>query len=304
VLLLVGCVCGLSAAESAPRHRLLLKTDSLYGTLEVTQADGIRYLFVDGVMQTAMYADRDNVARECHLFSRRYWPELLPYFRPNGKRCLLIGLGGGLLAAVLDGYGVETVGVDVDPKVVEVARTYFGFRQHAEACDGRVYLARTEGQYDFIAIDAFAGARPPFHLVTKQSFDLVKKRLAPDGALALNIVSKPSGSKVSGSVALTLKEVFRHVRAYRTDRADRIQAVIYFASMKPLRLRLHPHAAELGVNGAQLGDLEDFRVAAFASEGVVLTDGYDPLDAEWAMEAAQWRRHLIELFGPRHRRGE
>ncbi|MHC4398058.1 MAG: spermidine synthase [Planctomycetota bacterium] len=282
--------------DAAP-HRSLHATDSLYGTLEVTEAGGIRYLFVDGVLQTAMYADPHAVARECHLFDKRYWLELLPYFRPEGRRCLLIGLGGGLLPAVLAGYGVQTRAVEIDAKVLEAARKHFGYRQAATVGDGRDFLSRDPGRYDFIVIDAFAGAEFPYRLGSKECFELAESRLEDSGVLAVNLISKPTGSRVSASVVATLKAVFPHVAVFRTDSPERVQSLICFAAREPLEPALHPHGKELGVTTRRLAEVAEFEVTGSWPEGPVLTDGENPLDREWLEEARRWRGRITRLFG-------
>jgi spermidine synthase len=289
------------AGESghAPSHRSLYQTASLCGTLEVTEADRVRYLFVDGVLQTGMYADPDEVAKECHLFSKRYWLELLPYFRPQGKRCLLIGLGGGLLPAVLAGYEVKTHSVEIDAKVVEVAQQYFGYKQGVTVGDGREYLARLSDRHDFIVIDAFAGAKFPYSLASKECFRLVEKNLDPSGVLALNLISKPVDSRVSASVAKTLKTAFPHVLVYRTDPLDRVQSLVYFASKNPLNLTVHPHGRDSNVTAEQLATIREFEIAPSSPEAVVLTDGHNPLERQWSQETDQWRQRMLELFGRR-----
>jgi spermidine synthase len=310
------------ARGEGPPQRSLFKSKSLYGTLEVTEADSVRYLFVDGVLQTAMYADPGEVAKECHVFARRYWLELLPYYQPQGKRCLLIGLGGGLLPAVLAGYGVETRAVEIDGKVLEAAREYFGYKQPATVGDGREYLerlsrpstpaslAKGEGSsdqglgrppdgYDFIVIDAFAGSSFPYSLASKECFALVKKNLAPTGVFALNLISKPAESPVSASVVRTLKSAFPHVTVLRTDSPERVQSLICFAGRQPLSLKVPAHGRELGVSARELETIAEYEATPSSAEAVILSDGRNPLDHEWAQEAEQWRQRMIGLFGRR-----
>jgi spermidine synthase len=282
-------------------HTVLFRTKSLFGDLEVTEANGIRYLFVDGVLQTAMYADRARITKECYLPDKHYWLELLPYFHPEGKRCLLIGLGGGLLPAVLEGYGIETHGVEIDEKVLEVARTYFGYKQEASVCDGREFLVRSTDRYDFVVIDAFEGAELPAHLASKECFELAKQRLLPSGILALNLISRPSGSRVSASIVRTLNEVFPYVEVYRTESTDRVQSLICFASMKPLKLSLHPHGGDLGMTAQSLEKIGEFKVKPTSPTSVVLTDGENPLKDEWSKESGEWQKRLIKLFGQREK---
>lgn len=298
-LVAFGLACCVAAGQAESPHRTLYEASSRFGALEVTEAAGIRYLFVDGVLQTAMYADRARVTRECHLFSKRYWLELLPYLRGDAKDCLLIGLGGGLLPAALEGYGVATHGVEIDPLVFKVACEYFGYNQEATVGDGRAFLAQSQRRHDFIVIDAFAGASFPYSLATRECFELAKERLSPSGVLALNLISRPTGSAVSASVARTLSAVFSHVAVYRTEASERVQSLICFASVKPLRLSLHSHGEAMGVTSQQLERLNSYLVVPSSAQSVVLTDGRNPLAAEWAKEAEEWRQRMVQLFGRR-----
>jgi len=295
---LAFCLPACSVSDKG-QTRTLLRTTSQFGTLEVQETRGMRYLFVDGVLQTAMYADHSRVATETHLFPRHYWLELLPYYRPGARRCLLIGLGGGLLPAVLEGYGIETHAVDIDPQIVEVAREYFEFKGEASISDGRAHLVVLAERYDLIVIDAFAGADMPYHLATRECFELATERLEPGGILALNLISRPSGSRVSASVMRTLRAVFPHATAYRSGLSEGVQPIVFFASESPLSFSLHAHAQRLGITWEDLKGVGQFAVSVPAHEGIVLTDGPNPLDQEWMHEALEWQQYMAKMFDGR-----
>src|SRR3712207_5882260 len=73
-------------------------------------------LLVDGVVQSV------NLAGAA---ASDYWPAMLPDVRPH--RALLLGAGGGTLAALLlqRFSNVEIVAVDDDPEVVALGRQAF-----------------------------------------------------------------------------------------------------------------------------------------------------------------------------------
>jgi spermidine synthase len=127
------------------------------------------------------------------------------------KRVLVLGLGGGAvplyLARSLPDATVDSV--EVDPGVIEAAKKYFGLREtdrfHLIEGDGRIYLTRHSEKYDIIVLDAFSGSYIPFHMMTKEFYQLVREHLAPHGAVAINIL--PS-VKVYDSNVRTLKLVF------------------------------------------------------------------------------------------------
>ena len=55
---------------------------------------------------------------------------------------------------------------------------------HFIESDGRVYLNRNKDLYDLILFDAYRELGVPFHLLTREFYTLVKKRLAPGGVMA------------------------------------------------------------------------------------------------------------------------
>ena len=71
--------------------------------------------------------------------------------------------------------------------------------------------------YDCILLDAFTiGGRIPFHLATKEFFQLCKEKLAADGVFVMNINSALNGplSAIFRSVYHTLREVFPQVYVF------------------------------------------------------------------------------------------
>jgi spermidine synthase len=135
------------------------------------------------------------------------------------KRVLMLGLGGGVISTYLGRFlpdaTIDTV--ELDPGVIKVAKTYFGTRETSKSRlhegDGRVFLNRHSEPYDLILVDAFTGSYIPFHLMTKEFYQLVRDRLAPHGVAAFNILP---GTKLYDSNVRTLKAVFDNVDLYHS----------------------------------------------------------------------------------------
>jgi len=268
--------------RSGPPHtaEILYRTESPYGRMAVVQQQtsedcAYRMLFVNGIMQTGIPLDIARRDRTSLLRTDSYYLELLPYFGDDpdaSRRCLLIGLAGGLFVRVMELYPVEVTAVEIDVKVAELARTYFGYRgriyypdgrEHdvdmvcsgagvddllahgardrpysgrAIIQDGRRFLRSCESRYDFIVLDAYNSDTIPFHLVTKEMFTAVREHLTDDGVLAVNYIGAPSGDEVTYSVVRTLAEVFgtERVKAYRsTDDPQAVQVIYFFAFRAP-----------------------------------------------------------------------
>jgi hypothetical protein len=113
-------------------------------------------------------------------------------------RAGIVGLGVGTLACY--GRSGDTYRFfEINPQVVEIATDtrFFSFLSDSEAMieivlgDARKQLEqeKTAGseKYDVLVIDAYSGDSVPFHLATREAFQLYFERLAPGGILALHV---------------------------------------------------------------------------------------------------------------------
>ena len=86
------------------------------------------------------------------------------------------------------------------------------------AADGRTFVRNSpDGHYDAIFLDAFTiGGRIPFHLVTREFFQLCRQKLAPGGVFVMNINSAVRGknAEIFESMYTTLGEAFPQVHAF------------------------------------------------------------------------------------------
>lgn len=108
----------------------------------------------------------------------------------------IVGLGAGMLAA-LGRPGDVIRYYELNPAVKALVDRHFSFVRDSQAKveivlgDGRLMLEReAEGgksqRYDVIVMNAFRGASPPMHLMTREAFDIYLRHLEPDGVLAIN----------------------------------------------------------------------------------------------------------------------
>lgn len=146
--------------------------------------------------------------------------------RPGMERALFIGAGGGIGPRTFHetdpDLSIDVV--DIDGRVLEIARDYFFMPDVPEirtfAEDGRMFLQASAGGYDCIVLDAFTiGGRIPFHLATREAFELCHDRLLPGGVFIMNINSALEGAKgeIFQSIGRTLREVFPDVQAFASD---------------------------------------------------------------------------------------
>ncbi len=108
-----------------------------------------------------------------------------------------IGLGAGTIATLTKEK--DTISFyEIDRDIIEVSSQYFSYLTNAKADikihlgDGRVNLQQLSDKeqkpiFDLIVVDAFSGDSIPFHLITKESFDLYQTLLKPNGIIAFHI---------------------------------------------------------------------------------------------------------------------
>ncbi len=166
-------------------------------------------------------------ARELPVVYTRYMTVGLAYAK-SLESILEIGLGGGRTSWYIHKHlpNASVTTVELDPEVISLAKKYFAIREENNfkivALDGRIYLARNNTKYDVILIDAYRGPFVPFHLLTKEFYSIVKKRLKPGGVAVQNI--EPSTMLFDAAIA-TIKSVFDNVDLF--DAGGNIVTVAY-----------------------------------------------------------------------------
>ncbi|MBI5883434.1 MAG: fused MFS/spermidine synthase [Elusimicrobia bacterium] len=252
--ILAAGAAGLLSLRPAPADGMLFAKQSPFGEVRVFDADGRRFLLVDGVTQ--------SVARRARRRARTDADRLPPFETdspylhtlelaaaacPQGGRALFIGSGAGQLPVSFEVFHrIASDVVEIDPVMLEAAKL-FGFplppgRQAPGGAgrfplagggippgrqtlaeggkvfveDGRAFLQRNSRPYDIIILDAFVGENPPYHLFTAESFQAARKSLAPGGIVAANLVSLVSGKNDDAWVTAlkTMRSVFPETRAY------------------------------------------------------------------------------------------
>jgi predicted membrane-bound spermidine synthase len=205
----------------------------------------------------------------------RLMPVALAYPETT-QRILMIGLGAGSISTYL-GRAMPDARIDVvelDPGVIAAGKEYFGLQETDQvrfiAGDGRVYLNRHNDRYDLILLDAFRELGIPFHLLTREFYELVKAHLAPGGAMASNVAAN---TKLYLSTLVTLRAVFPTVDIY-PEWTDPSGAQAIAVAMPAPR----PSAESLTQRALALQQQYHFRYALPALVGKRVTDA----DAEGA----------------------
>ncbi|HWP23156.1 MAG TPA: fused MFS/spermidine synthase [Candidatus Binatia bacterium] len=273
--------------------RTLLQKDTFYHRVRIEEDDEARYMYFDRTLQSAMTL-RDPTA--LRLIYSRYTSIGLT-FRPDAKKMLVIGLGGGSIPKKINKEfpHIEIDAVEIDPDVVKLAKDYFQIQESNRlrlyAQDGRLFLARTQNQYDIILLDAYFTDAMPFHLTTKEFFELAQRKLAPNGVIVANLISAVTGpaGRIARAFVRTQRQVFPQTYVFASRRPDNVsldtvQNVIVIATRDKQRIDINEivKRARALNRGLFPDSVQDIAVAyvdrPLAEDVPILTDDYAPTD--------------------------
>ena len=293
--------------EPMPGVRILESQTSLYGHLEVVEdtrraPNILRLLRSDQSFLGGLWLpEREPAFGFVHLL------EAIRLARPNGSRMLLVGLGTGSLVTSLRHSGIETDVIEIDPQVVRLAKTYFGFEPtgtvHTE--DARTVLNNTSSRYDYIVHDTFTGGSMPAHMLTRELFEATRGLLRPHGIVALNVVGAASGplSAHVKAIASTLRSVFAEVRIFRDGEASSgddtpLSNLVFFAALEPIVFETARPPFESPTCAKILSQFSEWEVAVDSTGIPPITDAQNPLEWLAIPMNESFRETMLELYPP------
>jgi spermidine synthase len=210
-------VAGLHAQDN---RKLLESKESLYNNIYVyEQPPYVSMTFGHNrrIYTESTYNTQDD--KDLPVDYTRFMTASLMYAK-DVHSILEIGFGGGRTSWYLHRFlpNVQVTSVELDPAVLELAKKYFGIRDEPNFQvvnrDGRLFLSESKDHYDIILIDAYRGPFVPFHLLTKEFYQIVKDHLAEGGVVAQNV--EPS-TMLFDSAVKTINAVFPQIDFYRAD---------------------------------------------------------------------------------------
>ncbi|MBV8528244.1 MAG: fused MFS/spermidine synthase [Candidatus Dormibacteraeota bacterium] len=210
-----------------------------------------------------------------------------PLMSRAAHRILVIGNAGGTtaraLAAVYPGAPID--GVEIDPVVTELARTYMGMNDipglHVYTADGRAFLRDTARRYDLIVVDAYRQTYIPFQLATQEFFGELRDHIAPGGAVALNVERVPGDDRLVQAVSGTVAAEFSQAWVWPALRFNEL--VVGLTEPIP-RTSLDQRVATLPLEAQSLGPLLAQHAFVVHAAAAPMTDDQAPV--EWLTDRA------------------
>ncbi|MBN1412510.1 MAG: fused MFS/spermidine synthase [Spirochaetales bacterium] len=304
VLLVIGIILLFTSGETPdPSRGLVSVRESNYGEIRVVDTDegghGLRYLLIDGCEHSVV--DKSSFESVCPYIAVL---DVVRYLYKEPGRLLLIGLGAG---SSVKNYSRENWTVDtveIDPVINEVAHEYFGLREsegRVYLADGRQFLHRGTDLYDIIMIDAFSSSSIPFHMITREAFGEMKKRMKPDGILAVNIVGMSRDRELLPSTCATLKRVFPRINILPLPSEnvnDTLASYIILASENEFELQRDlPENPPVYSMPYYMVRSWHNRYEPDTKTGMVITDDLNPVDIWSEAINLEDRKYLRSEFG-------
>jgi len=201
-------------------EELVYETESPYNYIQVLRwGPGLRLKLNEGYGVQSVYNPEGELTDgiwDYFLIAPFFSPA--PYDEGQVRSLCLVGLAGGTVSKLYSrAYGsISMDGVELDPAIIDVGRRYFAMNEpnlHVVAADGRAFLARLPAgqRYDVIAVDAFRPPYVPFHLATREFFELCQAHLSEQGVVAINAARVRGDERLVEALAATMQTVFPSV---------------------------------------------------------------------------------------------
>ncbi len=288
-----ACLALLVAFHGA-RAEVIYETTSAYHRIVVTDYQGMRTLFFDDAMESRMSL-QDPLKGHFEYTEFFHLPWL---WNERITNVLMVGLGGASVPRAFQRFHPQVTfeAVELDAKVVRVARDYFFLRESptlkVTVADGRQHLRRSRQKFDLIVMDAYTanryGSYLPYSLVTREFFALAFDRLSENGVLAYNVISPVRPRRKQDIVAAihqTLNVVFPQVYQFHAATSQNVVLLATRSARAQTAETLQQKADDLvqrrviTVPGFK-GHLRALRpTPGYASDqSLILSDDYAPLN--------------------------
>lgn len=209
--------------------RVIHEERSLYRNILIDESNSVRcmrFVVHNRGAHNQSCKDLRQPQRLVFDYTRKVMMSLL--LKPEPKRILIVGLGGGSLPMALHEMLPQSTitTVEIDPAVTKAARKYFDYQENAqvitETADARVYIKRAmfrQQQWDLVILDAFNGDYIPEHLMTVEFFREVRSVLTPGGLVVANTFST---SRLYDHESVTYQASFPHLLVLKSRNGNRV----------------------------------------------------------------------------------
>jgi spermidine synthase len=232
------------------RQDRLLESDGVMGQIEVRdevrENKRVRVLAINQIVQSEMDLDtKKSVSPYLNLVD-----ELLPQAHDESSEALVLGLGGGLSAGLLQRKGYDVTGVEFDARILKAAKSFFFLSEKVktEEEDARVFLNKCRQKFDLVMVDVFRAEEQPSHVFTLESLNALKTNLTDSALVCISWHGYLEGGRGEGTQVLlnTLKAAGYHTKVCTNSANEDNRNLIIIASTQSLKP--FPHELNLAAS--------------------------------------------------------
>ncbi len=208
------------------QNNILYEGESVYNYLRVEETED------SVILSTNVLFGVQSVKMKDHSLTGMYYDYALAAPVMAGAKedlsVLILGLGTGTFATqCVEYFGIEDItGVEIDGKIIDLAREYFSLPPSVNAVegDGRAYLTYTDKKHDVIMVDAYQDITIPFQMSSKEFFALVKEHLTDCGVMVLNMNMRANAEGgINQYISDTVKSEFSSVYTAATSASGNVE---------------------------------------------------------------------------------
>jgi spermidine synthase len=239
--------------KAVTQYRLLAYEEGPTATVSVGEADGVKFMSVNG---------RTNASDKEDMPTQIMVGQLPLLIASRAEKNLMIGYASGVSVGAMLASDIPSLEcVELEPATVKLSR-FFGHANNKPLTDkrlqlinddARAYLRVSPARYDVIVSEPSHPWVPGVaNLFTRDFFEIGRQRLADDGVFTQWVQIYQLSPDSLRSVLATFHSVFPHVLMFRVGGANEGKDLILLGSNRPLnlsrldeRLKNPRHAAEL-----------------------------------------------------------
>jgi spermidine synthase len=270
--------------KAAEEGKVVHEAETLYQYARVVQ-------YPDGRRQLELNEGQaiHSIWRANTVLTGNYWDGhlTLPFTVRDDppRKVAMLGVAGGTVARAYAKYFPDTIidAVEIDGELFDIGRRWFGLedrpqlRVHAD--DARPFLRKTDERYDFIFLDTYRQPYIPFYLATKEFFELARDRLAPGGAVIINVGHPEGSERLEQVLTATMGAAFPHVVR---DAVTDTNTLLMGSTATPSRERLQAAAQRMPPELRTVALADARRLEPPLTGGDVYTDDKAPV--EWLVD--------------------
>jgi spermidine synthase len=270
--------------KAAEEGKVVHEAETLYQYARVVQ-------YPDGRRQLELNEGQaiHSIWRANTVLTGNYWDGhlTLPFTVRDDppRKVAMLGVAGGTVARAYAKYFPNTIidAVEIDGELFDIGRRWFGLedrpqlRVHAD--DARPFLRKTDERYDFIFLDTYRQPYIPFYLATKEFFELARDRLAPGGAVIINVGHPEGSERLEQVLTATMGAAFPHVVR---DAVTDTNTLLMGSTVAPSRARLEAAAQRMPPELRTVALADARRLEPPLTGGDVYTDDKAPV--EWLVD--------------------